>query len=77
MGAGYIFNRKENFLPEITNCINFAPNDKLSISECQGNYFFDGRLSTSKAQFLALAVTFNFIKKNSNTDVGKKKSLLN
>ena len=77
LGAGYIFNRKENFLTEITNCINFAPNDKLSISVCQGNYFFDGRLSTSKAQFMALAVTFNFIKKKSKTDNAKRKSLLN
>ena len=77
LGAGYVFNAKQNFMTEITNCINFSPNDKMTIAVCQGNYFFDGRLTTSKAQFIGLAVTFNFIKKNSETDSKKRKSLLN
>ena len=77
LGAGFIFNAKQNFLTEITNCINFSPNDNLTIAVCQGNYFFDGRQSTSRAQFMGLALTFNFIKKNSKTDAKKRKSLLN
>ena len=77
LGAGYIFNAKLNFLTEITNCINFSPNDKCTIAVCQGNYFFDGRLSTSRAQYMGIAFTFNFIKKNSETDSKKRKSLLN
>lgn len=63
LGAGYVFGAKENFLTEITNSINFAPTNRLVI--------------TSKAQFMGLSVTFNFIKKNSTTDILKRKSLLN
>ena len=77
LGAGHIINAKENFLTEITNSINFAPSNKLVITVYQGNYFFDGRLSTSRAQFMGLSVTFNFIKNNSLTDIKKRKSLLN
>ncbi len=77
LGAGYIINAKENFLTEITNSINFAPSNKLVISVYQGNYFFDGKLSTSRAQFMGLSTTFNFIKNNSSTDLKKRKSLLN
>jgi hypothetical protein len=77
LGAGYVINAKENFLTEITNSINFAPSNKLVISVYQGNYFFDGRLSTSRAQFMGLSTTFNFIKSNSSTDIKKRKSLLN
>jgi hypothetical protein len=77
LGAGYVINAKENFLTEITNSINFAPSNKLVITVYQGNYFFDGRLSTSKAQFMGLSFTFNFIKSNTSTDIKKRKSLLN
>lgn len=77
LGAGYVFNAKQNFMTEITNCINFSPNNKLTIAVCQGNYFFDGKLSTSRAQFMSVAVTLNFIKRNSETDNKKRKSLLN
>ncbi|MDQ6761322.1 MAG: hypothetical protein M3015_01700 [Bacteroidota bacterium] len=77
LGAGHIFHRKENFLTEITNSINFAPNNRTIITVYQGNYFLDGKLSTSKAQFMGLSVTFNCIKKNTKTDVLRRKSLLN
>jgi len=77
LGAGYMINAKENFLTEITNSINFAPSNNWVISVFQGNYFFDGRLSTSKAQFMGLSTTFNFIKSNSTTDIKRRKSLLN
>ena len=77
LGAGYVFGAKQNFLTEITNSINFAPNNKLVITVFQGNYFFDGKLSTSKAQFMGLSITFNFIKDNSKTEQLRKKSLLN
>jgi hypothetical protein len=77
LGAGRIFHRKENFLTEITNSINFAANNTLIFTVYQGNYFFDGKLSTSHAQFMGVSVTFNFIKKNSIVDVKRKKSLLN
>lgn len=77
LGAGYGFGAKQNFLTEITNSINFAPNNKLVITVFQGNYFFDGKLSTSKAQFMGLSITFNFIKENSKTEQLRKKSLLN
>lgn len=77
LGAGRIFNRKENFLTEITNSINFAPNNRLVITVYQGNYFFDGKLSTSRAQFMGLSITFSFIKKGTETDSKRRKSLLN
>jgi hypothetical protein len=77
LGAGRVFNRKENFLTEITNSINFAPDNRTVISVYQGNYFFDGKLSTSRAQFMGLSVTCNLIKKNTKTDTLRKKSLLN
>lgn len=77
LGAGRIFNRKENFLTELTNSINFAPNNNFVITVYQGNYFFDGRSSTSKAQFMGLSVTYNFIKKGSQTDDKRRKSLFN
>ncbi len=77
LGAGRIFNRKENFLTEITNSINFAPNNTTIITVYFGNYFFDGKLSTSRAQFMGLSVTCNLIKKNTKTDTLRKKSLLN
>ena len=77
LGAGYVFGAKQNFLTELTNSINFAPTNNLVITVYQGNYFFDGRLSTAKAQFMGLSVTFNFIKENSTTDIKKRKSLLN
>lgn len=77
LGAGYVFGAKENFLTEITNSINFAPNNRLVISIFQGNYFFDGKLSTSKAQFMGLSFTFNFIKEKSKTEQLRKKALLN
>ena len=76
IGSGYVFGAKQNFLTEITNSINFAPNNKLVITVFQGNYFFDGKLSTSKAQFMGLSITFNFIKENSKTEQLRKKSLL-
>jgi hypothetical protein len=68
LGIGRVFGAKENLLTELTNSINFAPNNRFIITVFQGNYFFDGKLSTSKAQFMGLSVTFNFIKKNSKTD---------
>ena len=77
LGAGYVFSAKQNFVTEITNSINFAPNNKLVITVFQGNYFFDGKLSTSKVQFMGLSITFNFIKDNSKTEQLRKKSLLN
>lgn len=77
LGAGYVFNAKQNFLTEVTNSINFAPNNNLVITVFQGNYFFDGRFSTAKAQFMGLSFTYNFIKRNSGTDIKKRKSLLN
>jgi len=77
LGAGNVINAKENFLTEITNSINFAPTNKVIISVYQGNYFFDGKYSTSKAQFMGISLTYNFIKKNSITDIKKRKSLLN
>ena len=77
LGAGHIFNRKENFLTEITNSINFAPNNRIILTVYQGNYFFDGKLSTSKAQFMGISVTFNFIKKGSETDEKRRKALFN
>ena len=77
LGAGRVFGAKQNFLTEITNSINFAPNNRLVLTVYQGNYFFDGKLSTSKAQFMGLSVTFNFIKPNSNTDQLRRKSLFN
>lgn len=77
LGAGYVINAKGNFLTEITNSINFAPTNGIVISVYQGNYFFDGKYSTSKAQFMGLSFTYNFIKKNSVTDFKKRKSLLN
>lgn len=77
LGAGYIFNRSENFLTEITNSINFAPGNSTIITVFQGNYFFDGKQSTSKAQFMGLSFTFNIIKKNTTTDALRRKSLLN
>ncbi len=77
LGAGYVFSAKQNFLTEVTNSINFAPNNRLVITVFQGNYFFDGKLSTSKAQFMGLSLTLNFIKDNSKTEQLRKKSLLN
>ncbi len=77
LGAGYIFGAKQNFLTEITNSINFAANNRLIIAVYQGNYFFDGKLSTSRAQFMGLSFTYNFIKRNSKTEGLRRKSLLN
>lgn len=77
LGAGHIFNRKENFLTEITNSINYAPTNRIVITVYQGNYFFDGKLSTSRTQFMGLSVTFNFIKKGSETDSLRRRSLFN
>ncbi len=77
LGAGYVFGAKENFLTEVTNSINFAPDNRTVITIFQGNYFFDGKSSTSKAQFMGLSVTFNLIKKDSKDEMLKKKSLLN
>lgn len=77
LGAGIVYNAKQNFLTEITNRINFSPNDVLTFAVCQGNYFYDGRLSTARAQSMSVAVTYNFIKKDTRTDQKKRKSLLN
>lgn len=77
LGAGYVLGAKQNFLTEITNSINFAPNNTLVLTVFQGNYFFDGKTSTSRAQFMGLSITFNFIKNNSKTELLRKKSLLN
>lgn len=77
LGAGYIFGAKQNFLTEITNSINFAANNRFIISVFQGNYFFDGTLSNSRAQFMGLSVTHNFIKRNSKTEGLRRKALLN
>jgi hypothetical protein len=77
LGAGYVFGAKENFLTEVTNSINFAPNNQLVLTVYQGNYFFDGRFSTYKAQFMGLSITVNFINKNTKTDALRKKALLN
>ncbi len=77
LGAGRVFGANQNFLTELTNSINFAPNNRLVVTVFQGNYFFDGKLSTSKAQFMGLSITFNFIKRGSQTEEKRKKSLLN
>lgn len=76
LGAGFIFHAKNNFLTEITNSINFSPSNQLVISICEGNYFFDGRRSDSKAQYIGLSATYNFIAKGSKTNTLKKRSLL-
>ena len=77
LGAGYVFGAKQNFLTEITNSINFAPNNRLVFTVFQGNYSFDGRYATSKASFMGLSATFNFIKKGTKTEQLRKKSLFN
>lgn len=77
LGAGYVFGATQNFLTEITNSINFAANNRLIITVYQGNYFFDGKLSTSRAQFMGLSFSYNFIKKDSKTENLRRKSLLN
>jgi hypothetical protein len=77
LGAGYVFGAKQNFMTEITNSINFAPDNRLVISVFQGNYFFDGKLSTSKAQFMGLLFTYNLIREKSKTEQLRKKALLN
>lgn len=77
LGIGYVFGAKQNFLTEFTNSINFAVNNRLVLTVYQGNYYFDGKLSTSRAQFMGLSATFNFIKKNSKTEGLRRKSLLN
>jgi hypothetical protein len=77
LGAGHVFNARLNFITEITNCINFSPNNNITISVCQGNYFLDGSESTSRAQFMGLSLTYNLIKKNSEVDKKKGKSLIN
>lgn len=77
LGAGIVYNAKQNFITEVTNCINFSPDDYFTLAVCQGNYFYDGRYSTSRAQVISLAVTYNFIKKDSKNDHKRKKSLLN
>ena len=77
LGIGRVFGARQNLLTELTNSINFAPNNRLILTVFQGNYFFDGKLSTSKAQFMGLSVTFNFIERNSKTEQLRKKSLFN
>lgn len=77
LGAGYVIGAKQNFMTEITNSINFAPNNRLVLTVYQGNYFFDGKFSTSRAQFMGLSATINFIKRNTATEQLRKKSLLN
>lgn len=77
LGVGRVYNRKENFMTEITNSINFAPTSRIVITVFQGNYFFDGRLSTSHAQFMGLSFTYNFIKKGTGDEVKRRQSLLN
>lgn len=77
LGVGRIFNRKENFLTEITNSINFAPNNRFIITVYQGNYAFDGKFSTTHASFMGLSFTYNFIKSNSEDENKRRKSLLN
>jgi hypothetical protein len=52
LGIGRVFGATQNLLTELTNSINFAPNNRFIITVYQGNYFFDGKLSTSKAQFM-------------------------
>jgi len=77
LGAGYVVSAKQNFLTEVTNSINFAPDNQIVLTVYQGNYFFDGKTSTSKAQFMGLSITFNFIKKDTRTNELRRKSLLN
>lgn len=77
LGIGHVYGAKQNLLTEITNSINYAPTNRIVLTVFQGNYFFDGKLSTSKAQFMGLSMTYNFIKKNSETSGLRKRSLLN
>ncbi len=77
LGVGHVFGAKQNFLKEITNSINYAPTNRIVLTVFQGNYFLDGKFSTSKSQFMGLSVTYNFIAKNSETSALKKKSVLN
>ena len=77
LGIGHIYGAKQNLLTEITNSINYAPTNRIVLTVFQGNYFFDGRFATSKAQFMGLSMTYNFIKNNSETAILKKKSILN
>ena len=77
IGAGFIFHSKNNFLTELTNTINFTPSNQIVIAISEGNYFLDGKLSTAKAQYIGLSLTYNFIARNSKTNLLKKRSLLN
>lgn len=77
LGVGHIFNRKEIFLTEITNSINYAPINIVVVTVHQGNYFFDGILSTSRAQIMGLSLTYSFIKRGLETEDIRRKSLLN
>lgn len=77
LGAGYIVNAKQNFVTELTNCINFSVTNNLNLALCVGNYFRDGKFSTATAQFFSFAVTYNFIKKDSEADIKKRKALFN
>lgn len=77
LGIGHIYGAKQNLLTELTNSINYAPTNRIVLTVYQGNYFFDGRFATSKAQFMGLSITYNFINKGSETAVLKRKSVLN
>ncbi|MDB5024201.1 MAG: hypothetical protein JWP78_1956 [Mucilaginibacter sp.] len=75
LSGGYIFGAKQALMTEICNSINFNISPTVAVAVTQGYYFFDGTNSSRSAQYMGLAVTYNFLRKHS-TNMRRKKDAL-
>ena len=76
LGAGYLVTAKQGLMTEICNSINFNISETVAIAVTQGYYFFDGTNSSRTAQYMGVALTYNFLKPHSVNKQRKKAAIV-
>lgn len=75
LGAGYIFQAKQQLMTEICNSINFNISTRVAVAVTQGYVFFDGINNSRTAQYMGFSFTYNFLRSHSVNHQRKKAAI--
>lgn len=75
LGAGYIFQAKQQLMTEICNSINFNISTRFAVAVTQGYAFFDGTNNSRTGQYMGFSFTYNFLRSHSVNHQRKKAAI--
>lgn len=75
LGAGYIFQAKQQLMTEICNSINFNISTRVAVAVTQGYAFFDGTNNSRTGQYMGFSFTYNFLRSHSVNHQRKKAAI--